>query len=34
MQHFDADHFSSISKKESKTPDEEMGEYIDYEEID
>ena len=34
MQHFDADHFSSDSRKETKKPKEEMGEYIDYEEID
>ncbi len=34
MQYFDYDHFSSASKKDSKKPKKEMGEYIDYEEID
>ena len=34
MQDFDADHFSSDSKKPTQKPKEEMGEYIDYEEID
>jgi len=34
MQYFDNDHFSSASKKDSKKPKNEMGEYIDYEEID
>tara|TARA_B100001057_G_C22826942_1_gene941813 strand:- start:1456 stop:1665 length:210 start_codon:yes stop_codon:yes gene_type:complete len=33
MQHFDADP-SSPPKKEAKKTKEEMGEYIDYEEID
>ena len=34
MQHFDADLSSSPPKKEAKKTKEEMGEYIDYEEID
>ena len=34
MQHFDTDLSSSTSKKEAKKTKEEMGEYIDYEEID
>jgi hypothetical protein len=34
MQHFDSDLSSSPPKKETKKPKKEMGEYIDYEEID
>ncbi len=34
IQHFDADLYSSPAKKEAKKTKEEMGEYIDYEEID
>ena len=34
MQHFDADLSSSPPKKETKKTKKEMGEYIDYEEID
>jgi hypothetical protein len=34
MQHFDADLSSSPPKKETKKHKKEMGEYIDYEEID
>ena len=34
MQHFDTDLSSSPPKKEAKKTKEEMGEYIDYEEID
>ena len=34
MQHFDADFSSSPPKKETKKTKNEMGEYIDYEEID
>ncbi len=34
MQYFDADLSSSPPKKEAKKTKVEMGEYIDYEEID
>ena len=34
MQYFDADLSSSFPKKETKKTKNEMGEYIDYEEID
>lgn len=34
MQYFDADLSSSPPKKETKKTKKEMGEYIDYEEID
>lgn len=34
MQHFDADLSFSPPKKEAKKTKEQMGEYIDYEEID
>jgi hypothetical protein len=34
MQHFDADSSSSTPNKETKKSKKEMGEYIDYEEID
>ncbi len=34
MQHFDADLSSSSPKKETKKTKNEIGEYIDYEEID
>ena len=34
MQHFDADLSSSPPKKDAKKSNEEIGEYIDYEEID
>lgn len=34
MQHFDADLSSSSPKKEIKKTKNEIGEYIDYEEID
>ena len=34
MYHFDANDSSSSSKKKAKKPNKDMGEYIDYEEID